>query len=111
MGERRKAELILEHVAETMGEQVGTRSEPRYAISMDDLLMGYNVLRPGSRALLVHLLEHGEAFSPDETTPGLFIYAPAPSGEEEEQQEEGEELLEEVQPARRRRGGRYDEDE
>jgi hypothetical protein len=77
---------------------------------MDELLMGFNVLRPGSRALLTHLLEHGEEFSPDETTPGLFVYAPAPSGEE--QPEEGdEELVEDVQPARRRRGGRYDEDE
>lgn len=111
MGERRKAEMILEHVAQTMGEQIGTRSEPRYAITMDDLLMGFNVLRPGSKALLTHLLEHGEAFSPDETTPGLFIYAPPPSDEEEEPEEEDEELLEEVQPARRRRGGRYDEDE
>jgi hypothetical protein len=111
MGERRKAELMLEHVAETMGEQVGTRSEPRYAITMDDLLMGFNVLRPGSRALLSHLLEHGEDFSADESTPGLFVYAPAPSDSEAEPEQEGEELLEDVQPTRRRRGGRYDEDE
>jgi hypothetical protein len=111
MGERRKAELILEHVAETMGEQVGTRSEPRYAISFDDLLMGFNVLRPGSRALLNQLLEHGEEFSADDSTPGLFNYTPARSAVEEGESEQEEELEQDLQPTRRRRGGRYDEDE
>ena len=115
MGERRKAELMLAHVAETMGDQVGTRSEPRYTISMDDLLMGFNVLRPGSEALLKHLIESGDEFSADETTPSLISYTPARSEAEAEPEAEepveGAEATSDVQPTRRRYGGRYDEDE
>jgi len=109
MGERRKAEMILEHVAETMGDQVGTRSEPRYAITLDDLMVAYNVLRPGSRAFLQSLLASGEHFTADETTPGLYYYTPAPSDVDEPEEEEEE--LQDLQPTRRRYGGRYDEDE
>lgn len=112
MGERRKAEIILEHVAETMGDQAGTRSEPRYAVSLDDLQMGFNVLRPGSRALLLHLLESGEEFSADEHTRGLFFYTPARSADAGDEDEDEETTAdEEIQPTRRRYGGRYDEDE
>ncbi len=112
MGERRKAELILEHVAETLGEQVGTRAQPRYSITMDDLIMGYNVLRPGSKALINSLLGHGAEFEADETTPGLFYYTPAPGTKPaEETDEESEETVTDVQPTRRRYGGRYTEDD
>jgi hypothetical protein len=112
MGERRKAELILEHVAETMGDQVGTRSEPRYAVTLGDLRMGFNVLRPGSRALLLHLLENGEEFSADEGTPELYYYTPARSFEaRDEDEDENTVADEDIQPTRRRYGGRYDEDE
>jgi hypothetical protein len=113
MGERRKAEMILEHVAETMGEQVGTRSEPRYAITMDELLMGFNTLRPGSEALLVQLLESGDAFSADENTPGLFTYTPERSEADEDEDEDETTSTQpaDLQPTRRRYGGRYDEDE
>jgi hypothetical protein len=110
MGERRKAEMILEHVAETMGDQVGTRSEPRYAVSMGDLLMGFNVLRSGSRALLTHLLDAGEEFSADESNPDLYYYTPTRAAGAAEEDEE-ETPAEDVQPTRRRYGGRYDEDE
>ena len=112
MGERRKAEMILEHVAETLGEQVGTPAAPRYAISMGDLLMGYNVLRPGSRALLEALLANNDEFEPDEGTPGLFYYAPARSAQDAEEEDgEEEEPIADVQPTRRRYGGRYTEDD
>lgn len=110
MGERRKSELVLEHVFEVMGEQAGTRSEPRYTLGLSDLLLSYNVLRPGSRSLLESLLENGENFTPDAQNPGKYLYTPAPrdeSGSEEETVgEDGESL-----PARRRFGRYADDDE
>ena len=48
MGERRKAEVVLEHVFEVAGEPVGTRSEPRYYAAFDDLYVALNVLRPAT---------------------------------------------------------------
>ncbi|MCX7790538.1 MAG: hypothetical protein N2378_07840 [Chloroflexaceae bacterium] len=111
MGERRKAELMLEHVSEIIGDQVGTPAEPRYAVTLDDLYVAFNVLRPGSRAYLKALLERGEDFSADESTPGLYYYAPAPRASTEEVEEEEEELPEERPPLRQRYSSRYDEDE
>lgn len=111
MGERRKAELILEHVAETLGEQVGSRAEPRYAINLDDLMMGYNTLRPGSKALLNSLLAHSDEFEADEATPGLFYYTPAPGTQPAADEDEEEEPIADLQPTRRRYGGRYAEDD
>jgi len=110
MGERRKAELMLEHVSETIGDQVGTPAAPRYAVTLDDLYVAFNVLRPGSRAYLKALLERGEDFSADESTPGLYYYAPAPRASAGEVEEEEDEALEE-RPPLRQRYGRYDEDE
>ncbi|MGQ9926979.1 MAG: hypothetical protein ACUVS4_08920 [Chloroflexaceae bacterium] len=110
MGERRKAELMLEHVSETIGEQVGTPAAPRYAVTLDDLYVAFNVLRPGSRAYLKALLERGEDFSADESTPDLYYYAPAPRASTAEVEEEADEALEE-RPPLRQRYGRYDEDE
>lgn len=110
MGERRKAELMLEHVSETIGDQVGTPAEPRYAVTLDDLYVAFNVLRPGSRAYLKALLERSEDFTADESTPGLYYYIPAPRTSAEEVEEEEDESLEE-RPPLRQRYGRYDEDE
>jgi hypothetical protein len=110
MGERRKAELMLEHVSETIGDQVGTPAQPRYAVTLDDLYVAFNVLRPGSRAYLKALLERGEDFSADESTPGLYYYTPAPRASAEEVEKEEDESLEE-RPPLRQRYGRYDEDE
>ncbi|NTW00600.1 MAG: hypothetical protein HGA19_04740 [Oscillochloris sp.] len=110
MGERRKSEMVLEHVFEVMGDQAGTRSEPRYTISITDLLLAYNVLRPGSRSLLENLLEHGENFSVDADRPGRFIFTPAPQDESDEEandETEDEDML----PARRRFGRYADDDE
>ncbi len=111
MGERRKAELMLEHVSETIGEQVGSAAAPRYAVTLDDLYVAFNVLRPGSRAYLKALLERGEDFSADESTPGLYYYTPAPRASAEEVEEEADELPEERPPLRQRYSSRYDEDE
>jgi hypothetical protein len=110
MGERRKAELILEHVFEHLGDQVGTRTEPQYALSLDDLFVGYNVLRPGSRALLRALLAEHNAVTPDESTPGLYFYTPAARDVEDADAEDEDEFAE-VQPTRRRSGRILDDDE
>ncbi|HEY3231570.1 MAG TPA: hypothetical protein VGJ87_20240 [Roseiflexaceae bacterium] len=91
MNERRKADVVLEHVFETVGEPVGTRSEPRYYVAADDLYVALNVLRPASRSYLEHLLEQGEFFQPDETTPGAWYYTPPP----EISEDEDEDLVEE----------------
>jgi hypothetical protein len=109
MGERRKADMILEHVFENLGEQVGTRTEPQYSLNLDDLYVGYNVLRPGSRALLRALLAEHAAVTPDESTPGLYYYTPAPRDVEDEATED--EDFAEVQPTRRRSGRFLDDDE
>lgn len=91
MGERRKAEVVLEHVFEVAGEPVGMRSEPRYYAAFDDLHVALNVLRPASRTYLEHLLDDGEFFQPDESTPGAWYYTPPPKVREEAEDEEDEE--------------------
>ncbi len=110
MGERRKSETVLEHVFEVMGEQIGNRGEPRYTLDIGGLLLSYNVLRPGSRSLLEHLLENGENFSADEASPGRYVFTPPPSdGSDSTEEAEGEDG--DVQPARRRFGRYTDDDE
>jgi hypothetical protein len=85
MNERRKADQVLEHVFETVGEPVGSRSEPRYHASTTDLHVALNALRPASSSYLEHLLGEGEFFQPDETTPGAWFYTPPPEIHEEEE--------------------------
>jgi hypothetical protein len=92
-----------------MGEQAGTRSEPRYTLGLADLLLSYNVLRPGSRSLLENLLANGESFSADEQNPGKYIFTPAPRDGGSEEEPEGEDG--EIMPARRRFGRYADDDE
>ena len=114
MGERRKAEMILEHVAETMGDQVGRREAPSYAVSIDDLFMAYNVLRPGSRKLLQALIAQNDQFEPDPLKPGRFLYTPTvgvAAAEEEEEESTIQEPTAGRQPTRRRYGGRYTDDD
>ncbi len=88
MNERRKADLMLEHVFEIIGAPVGTRTEPKYAASFETLFVALNVLRPASREYLTHLLTEGDDFTPDEQRPGWWFYTPPPSPEEEEDQNE-----------------------
>ncbi|NTV62510.1 MAG: hypothetical protein HGA65_03095, partial [Oscillochloris sp.] len=70
----------------------------------------YNVLRPGSRSLLENLLEHGENFSLDVSSPGRYVYVPAlqdgSSDDEAAEDEDGD-----LQPTRRRFGRYSDDDE
>jgi hypothetical protein len=88
MNERRKGDVVLEHVFETFGEPVGTRSEPRYYATTDELYVALNVLRPASRSYLEHLLKEGEFFEADEATPGAWYYAPPPEEVEEDEEDE-----------------------
>lgn len=111
MGERRKAEMILEHVMENAGDPVGTRESPRYALTLDEIFVAYNVLRPGSISLLRSLLAAGDAFSADENTPGLFYFTPEKTAAARSDDEEGEESEEMIQPTRRRYGRYSDDDE
>lgn len=90
MNERRKADLMLEHVFEIIGAPVGTRTEPKYAASFETLFVALNVLRPASREYLTHLLAEGDHFAPDESRSGWWFYAPPPSLEEEEDEEQDE---------------------
>jgi hypothetical protein len=100
MNERRKSDAVLEHVVETAGEQLGRGSEVRYRISLDDLFVAYNVLRPASHPLLNHLLEEGERFEADSKA-GSFIYTPEiVQGGNDDDEDEDEEP---TSP----RGGRY----
>jgi hypothetical protein len=87
MSDRRKADLTLEHVFETVGEPVGTRSEPRYEATPGQLYVGLNVLRPVSREYLAHLLGENDEFEQDGNR---WSYTPPPVeiNEDEEQDED-----------------------
>jgi len=88
MNERRKGDVVLQHVFVATGEQVGTRSDPLYWMSLDDLYVAFNVLRPAARPYLESLLASDDIFSPDESTPGTYYYKPEPEPEDEEEEEE-----------------------
>lgn len=88
MNERRKSEDVLEHVFETIGEPVGTRAEPRYMASTDDLLVAINVLRPTSLSYLDHLLKEGERFEPKDDAPGTWFFTPEVVEQDDEDEDE-----------------------
>jgi hypothetical protein len=78
MADRKKADVVLTHVFETIGEQLGSKEEPLYWLSFDELYLAVNVLRPVSRAYLTHLLSSDEIFYADEATIGAWYYKPEP---------------------------------
>lgn len=78
MNDRKKADVVLTHVFETVGEQLGSKEEPLYWISFDELYMAMNVLRPISRAYLTQLLGSDEVYYADEATIGAWYYKPEP---------------------------------
>jgi hypothetical protein len=88
MSERRKAEVVLEHIFETVGEPIGTRSEPRYRATIDQLFVALNVLRPGSREYLVHLLGESELFEHEDGN--SWTYTPPPVEYDEDEEEDDE---------------------
>jgi hypothetical protein len=86
MSERRKADVTLEHIFETIGEPIGTRSEPRYQATLDQLFVALNVLRPASREYLLHLLEESDLFEQEDTS--SWSYAPPPVEHDEDEDED-----------------------
>jgi len=86
MSERRKADVTLEHIFETIGEPIGTRSEPRYRATLDQLFVALNVLRPASREYLLHLLEESDLFEQEDTS--SWSYAPPPVEHDEDEDED-----------------------
>jgi hypothetical protein len=88
MSERRKADVVLEHVFKVMGEQLGSRDEPVYALDLEELYTAYTVLRPVSRPYLRSLMEDHDDFSVDETAPDTYYYKPEPEPVEEAEEEE-----------------------
>jgi hypothetical protein len=95
-GERRKADMVLQHVFEAVGEQLGSREQPLYRVDLDTLYVAYNVLRPGSRSFLQALLESNEHYSPDDAAPDTYLYTP--EREEPDEDEESDEEDESVIP-------------
>ncbi|HSH78058.1 MAG TPA: hypothetical protein VLA19_05940, partial [Herpetosiphonaceae bacterium] len=78
MAERKKADAVLAHVFEMVGEQLGSKEEPLFWITFDELHLALNVLRPFSRVYLTHLLSSDAVFYADETTVGAWYYKPTP---------------------------------
>lgn len=95
LSERRKGDSVMAHVFEVMGEQVGSRDAPLYLITMDDLYVAYNVLRPASRPYLQSLLEADEVYFADDSTPGAYYYKPEPVAVDEEDEAEEDLMLQE----------------
>ena len=92
MSDRRKADVTLEHVFETVGEPVGTRSEPRYEATPGQLYVALNVLRPASREYLAHLLGEGDEFEQDGNR---WSYTPPPVEIDETEEQQDEDLYDE----------------
>lgn len=78
MNDRKKPDSVVEHVFETMGEQLGSKEEPMFWIQFNDLHLAVNVLRPMSQSYLAHLLGQDAAYYADEATVGAYYYKPAP---------------------------------
>lgn len=91
--DRRKADFVLAHVFEVVGEQLGTRNDPLYWLSLDDLYVAYNVLRPASRPYIESLLAADAMYAPDEATPGAYYYKPVPEVKEIEEEEDTDVLV------------------
>ncbi|MBS1966605.1 MAG: hypothetical protein JST60_12455 [Chloroflexi bacterium SZAS-1] len=85
MNERRKGDVTLEHVFETVGEPIGTRAEPRYRATTNQLFVGLNVLRPASREYLAHLLGDSDLFEQDGNT---WTYTPPPAEIEDDEEDD-----------------------
>jgi hypothetical protein len=90
MNERRKGDVVLEHVFSTIGDPIGTRAEPRYRATTQELYVAMNVLRPTSSSYLQHLLNDGEGFEVDAEIDDAWIYTPPPQEVEDEEDQEDE---------------------
>lgn len=88
MSDRRKGDVMLEHVFETVGDPVGTRSEPRYRTTASKLLVAMNVLRPASQDYLQHLLKESDLYQPDDANAGSWLFTPPPTVEEDDDEDD-----------------------
>lgn len=113
MADRRKADLLLEHIFETVGDQLGNRSEPLYWIKLDDLYVAANVLRPFSKSYLRLLLNEDERYYADDSVADAYFYKPEQKPELLEEESYEEEIDDEEDYPSMRRGGRRfrDDDE
>lgn len=83
LNERRKADQMVQHVFETIGDLAGTRDEPRFVSTEDRLYVSLNVLRPASREYLRHLLNDNDLFQQHPTQAGTWFYTPPPSADDD----------------------------
>jgi hypothetical protein len=88
MGERRKADVVLKHIFEVFGDQIGSRDEPYYRLNIQDLHRAYNVLRPASVSYLRVIIDEEEEFTVDELDADTCFYKPEPEPVEEEADDE-----------------------
>jgi hypothetical protein len=102
--ERRRTDAVIGAAFERAAESVGSKGEPRFWSSPEELLPVVNIERPFSLRALREVLESPQypQFSADPETPGAFYYEPpakkaAPAGkrraaraDEEEIEDEGE---------------------
>ncbi len=76
MSDRRKGDVVLHHIFEVLGANLGTRTEPRYQIDLDTVVLAFTVLRPASRPYVLDLIERDPAIVAADRGPNLFIYTP-----------------------------------
>lgn len=96
--------MILEHVCEAMGERGGSREQPVYRVTFNDIYVAYNVLRPASRSFLQALLDSHSAMTADPSASGTYFFTP-PQVERTETEAEDVDVEEDlpIQPTLRRR--------
>jgi hypothetical protein len=96
--ERRRTDAVIGAAFERAAENVGSKGEPRYWSSPEELLPVVNIERPFSLRALREVLESPQyaQFSADPETPGAFYYEPP---------------AKKAAPAGKRRAARADEDE
>jgi hypothetical protein len=96
--ERRRTDAVVGTAFERAAENVGSKGEPRYWSTPEELLPVVNIERPFSLRALREVLESPQyaQFSADPETPGAFYYEPP---------------AKKAAPAGKRRAARADEDE
>ena len=96
--ERRRTDAVVGAAFERAAENVGSKGEPRYWSSPEELLPVVNIERPFSLRALREVLESPQysQFSADPETPGAFYYEPP---------------AKKAAPAAKRRAARAEEDE
>ena len=104
MNDRKKFDVVLEHVFETVGEQLGTKTDPLFWVQGNELLLALNVLRPTSAAYMQQVLEQNDAFNADDATPGAYYFKPAPEEVETDEDEDTVDAVGEIDDT-------YDDDE